>query len=163
MSNKIILKKSYNSRKPSKKKSRSRKPSKKKSRSRKPSKKKSRSRKPSKKKSRSRKPSKKKSRSRKPSKKKSRSRKPKSHINKQIYLKNKYKTPLVIYTSDGCGACQKAKELLDKKNIKYKVYLRKDHEELVQKLTNNYQYVPVIIDKNKKFIGGYIELQKILD
>ena len=76
---------------------------------------------------------------------------------------SKVNDPLTIYTDDGCGACQKLKELLSKKGIKFNSYLRKDHEEEVQELTNGYKYIPVIIDRNKKFIGGFRDIQKILE
>ena len=67
-----------------------------------------------------------------------------------------------IYTQDGCGACIRAKDLLDKRGFKYRSYVRKDHEELVTKLTNNYEYVPVVFDGDK-FIGGYKDLEKYLN
>jgi glutaredoxin len=66
-----------------------------------------------------------------------------------------------MYTIDGCSACKNAKELCDKKGIKYKALPRAGNEELIKKLTNDYKYVPVIIDRNNKFIGGFQELQKL--
>ncbi len=75
--------------------------------------------------------------------------------------KNKLNEPLTMYTIDGCSACKNAKELCDKKGIKYKALPRAGNEELIKKLTNDYKYVPVIIDRNNKFIGGFQELQKL--
>ena len=66
-----------------------------------------------------------------------------------------------MYTIDGCSACKNAKELCDKKGIKYRALPRAGNEELIKKLTNDYKYVPVIIDRNNKFIGGFQELQKL--
>jgi glutaredoxin 3 len=68
---------------------------------------------------------------------------------------------IVIYTDPSCGACKRAKDLLTKNNIKYTEYIRTDYEDKVNKLTNNYRYVPVIF-VNDKFIGGYDELSKIV-
>ena len=70
--------------------------------------------------------------------------------------------PLTVYTANGCGACQKTKDLLKEKGISFNEYLRKEHEEEINKLTNGYKYVPVIIDENKNFIGGFPEIQKLL-
>ena len=67
-----------------------------------------------------------------------------------------------IFTQDGCGACGRAKDMLDKRGIQYNSYVRNDYEELVTKLTNNYDYVPVIFDGDK-FIGGYNDLEKYLN
>jgi glutaredoxin len=78
-----------------------------------------------------------------------------------IQVKSKIEGPLTLYTADGCGACQKAKDLLNTKGIKFTAYQRKDHEDTVKRLTNDYKYIPVIIDRNNKFIGGFEELQKI--
>ncbi len=75
--------------------------------------------------------------------------------------KNKLNEPLTMYTIDGCSACKNAKELCDKKGIKYRALPRAGNEELIKKLTNDYKYVPVIIDRNNKFIGGFQELQKL--
>ena len=73
------------------------------------------------------------------------------------------KSPVTVYTKEGCPYCIRAIELLKKHNIRYEKFDRSDNENLVNKLTNNYKYVPVIIDGNGKFIGGYKELQKILN
>jgi glutaredoxin len=83
-------------------------------------------------------------------------------INIKLTVNNKINGPLTIYTLDGCGACQKAKDLLKEKGIKFTVYPKKDHEETIKKLTNGYKYAPVIIDKNNKFIGGFEDIRKIL-
>ena len=74
---------------------------------------------------------------------------------------NKLNEPLTIYTIEGCPACKNAKELCDKKGIKYRALPKAGNEQLIKKLTNDYKYVPVIIDNNKKFIGGFQELQKL--
>jgi len=74
---------------------------------------------------------------------------------------NKLNEPLTIYTKEGCPACKNAKELCFKKRIKYIALPKAGNEQLIKKLTNDYKYVPVIIDKNNKFIGGFQELQKL--
>ncbi len=102
----------------------------------------------------------KRSSSRKRSRRNSRSRRSRSRTRNDVN-KNKLNEPLTMYTIDGCSACKNAKELCDKKGIKYRALPRAGNEELIKKLTNDYKYVPVIIDRNNKFIGGFQELQKL--
>jgi glutaredoxin len=103
---------------------------------------------------------KKKSKRRSSKKKKSKRRSSTMHFNTPE--KSKVDDPLSIYTKDGCGACQKAKDLMTTNNIKFIVYQKKDYEDTLKILTNDYKYAPVIIDRNNKFIGGYEDLRKIL-
>ena len=52
--------------------------------------------------------------------------------------------------------------MCDKRNIRYVKLNRKDHEHKVNEISNNCQYVPIIVDKNGKYIGGQKELTKLL-
>ena len=106
--------------------------------------------------------SKKKKKSRRRSSKKKKSKRISSTMHFNTPEKSKVDDPLSIYTKDGCGACQKAKDLMTTNNIKFVVYQKKDHEDALKILTNDYKYAPVIIDRNNKFIGGYEDLRKIL-
>lgn len=71
----------------------------------------------------------------------------------------------IIYGSQECGYCQKAKRLLDKNN---KLYVYHDitqtktqtMNELASK-TNNQRTMPIIFDGDK-FIGGYRELANVI-
>jgi glutaredoxin len=71
-----------------------------------------------------------------------------------------------IFTINNCGSCKKAKELFNLLKIKYKQLEVKDSEKDIvlselKLATSNYKYFPVIF-KNKNFIGGYVELEKML-
>lgn len=79
--------------------------------------------------------------------------------------KNKYGLyePLTIYTKEGCGACVEAKRICTEKGIKFSSFKKEDFEEKIKKDTNGYKYVPVIFDSSGKFIGGAIDLKKIVD
>jgi glutaredoxin len=71
-----------------------------------------------------------------------------------------------IYTKKGCYYCEKAKLLLVKHGLSFKTVEIKDSNrdsiyKKIDKETDSYRYFPVIF-KNKKFIGGYTELEKIL-
>jgi glutaredoxin 3 len=71
----------------------------------------------------------------------------------------------IIYTIVGCPYCEKAKDLLNKNNIKYKIItVNNDNKskvhEYTNSFTNSYKYFPMIF-KKKKFIGGYQDLKKI--
>jgi glutaredoxin 3 len=88
----------------------------------------------------------------------------------QIDLKDKYRNlengqyKYTIYTLDSCPSCYKAKELLKKKNLTYKEIPVKyeDKDKIFKKLaekTNNYKYFPIIFHK-KKFVGGFVDLEK---
>ena len=90
----------------------------------------------------------------------------------QIDLKDKYrnlensKIKYTIYSLDKCNACFKAKELLKNKNLLYKEIKvnYEDKDKIFKKLekkTNNYRYCPIIFHK-KKFIGGFVDLEKEL-
>jgi glutaredoxin len=68
-----------------------------------------------------------------------------------------------IYKKDGCNACTKAIELFKKNNIKYLEYKKNNQEEYLNKITNNYEYVPIIINPNGTFFGGYEELEKYIN
>jgi len=69
--------------------------------------------------------------------------------------------PLTIYTSEGCSACVSAKELCDKKGIKYCVLDRRKHSTEVNKRTGNCRFVPNIFNANKEYIGGNEVLIKL--
>lgn len=88
-----------------------------------------------------------------------------SHNNQTSNTNNKISEPLTIYTAEWCGYCKKLKELLNEKNIKYSAYDIDDgdNRKTVDEITNGYKYVPVILDSNNKFIGGYSELKKLLN
>ena len=71
-----------------------------------------------------------------------------------------------LFTKDGCGFCQKAKDLLTKNNIKYKIQeITPDNKESwyskIDIYTNKYRYFPIIFKKGT-FIGGYIDLEKLV-
>jgi glutaredoxin len=80
---------------------------------------------------------------------------------------NKSETPSwEIYTKKGCYYCEKAKLLLTKHGLPFKSVEIKDsnRDSIYKKIdekTDSYRYFPVIF-KNKKFIGGYTEIEKIL-
>jgi glutaredoxin len=69
--------------------------------------------------------------------------------------------PLTIYTKDGCPSCKKSKELLTIKKIPFIQYSKEGNEEKIVQLTKNYKFVPVILDRLGKFLGGYTELIQI--
>lgn len=69
-----------------------------------------------------------------------------------------------IYTKDDCPWCVKAKELLDKLDIKYieyKMGVNITREEIKNKFPK-WKTVPIIL-LDDKFIGGYTELEKKLN
>ena len=91
----------------------------------------------------------------------------------QIDLKDKFrniensKIEYLLYTQDTCSYCSNAKNLLDKKNILYKEIKVKyeDSNNIFKKLekkTSGYKYFPIIFKKNK-FIGGFNDLNKLLN
>ena len=66
----------------------------------------------------------------------------------------------IVYGSDICPFCNKAKEYLQNKNQKYTyidITKYQDSRELLKKMTDGYRTIPVIY-KNGKFIGGYSDL-----
>jgi glutaredoxin len=70
--------------------------------------------------------------------------------------------PLYLYGMEGCDACGEAAKLCKKYGVKYKAFLREDHEDDVVLLTNGYDFVPVIINSQRVFIGGLPELAEAL-
>ena len=71
----------------------------------------------------------------------------------------------IIYGSQNCPFCTKAKELLDKNKIQYVYYDVTDKktetmDELAEK-TNNQRTVPIVF-KDSTFVGGYNELSNII-
>jgi glutaredoxin len=61
---------------------------------------------------------------------------------------------------DGCPGCDTAKNICKKKGIKFSYHLRKDNEETVKKVAPGYKYVPVIVNRFGKFVGGSDKLQE---
>ena len=74
--------------------------------------------------------------------------------------RDKLAAPLVIFGMNGCHACDNAKNICKKKGIKFSYHLRKDNEETVRKVAPGYRYVPVIVNRFGKFIGGSDKLQE---
>ncbi len=68
-----------------------------------------------------------------------------------------------IYTINDCIFCQLAKELLKKKNIKYNEIIITSDNNILDKLKDKTKHktLPQIFINNK-FIGGYMELKKII-
>ena len=90
----------------------------------------------------------------------------------KIDLKDKYrnmenaKIKYCIYSLEDCSYCTEAKKLLEKNNLLYKeikVYKDdiRDILKILESKTNKYGYFPIIF-YNKKFVGGFQELQKQL-
>lgn len=77
------------------------------------------------------------------------------------FANNEKQVDLIIYTIDGCPACENAKKLCKENNIKFKALLRADHSEYVDKNTDNCEFVPNIFYKGK-YIGGYNELEEFV-
>lgn len=69
-----------------------------------------------------------------------------------------------IYTINDCIFCQLAKELLKKKNIKYNEIIITSDNNILDKLKDKTKHktLPQIFINNK-FIGGYMELKKIIE
>lgn len=74
--------------------------------------------------------------------------------------RDKLAAPLVIFGMDGCPGCDTAKNICKKKGIKFSYHLRKDNEETVKKVAPGYKYVPVIVNRFGKFVGGSDKLQE---
>lgn len=88
------------------------------------------------------------------------------NIKSQLYKIIK-ENKTVIFGSDQCLYCQKAKKLLKKAKyvdiLEYANRYDKSPSEIISKLsnkTNNYQYIPIIFH-NQKFIGGYEEARTL--
>ena len=73
---------------------------------------------------------------------------------------DKLAAPLVIFGKNGCPGCDNAKKICKKKGIKFSYHLSKDNEETVKKVAPGYRYVPVIVNRFGKFIGGSDKLQE---
>jgi glutaredoxin len=87
----------------------------------------------------------------------------KSPYKSSIFSKStRITTPLTIYTSPGCSVCNSAKELCNKKGIKYITVNRRDHSEYVKKETNNSKTVPNVFNFDGEYIGGYDDLCKLI-
>ncbi|MEN9916706.1 MAG: glutaredoxin 3 [Pseudomonadota bacterium] len=69
---------------------------------------------------------------------------------------------VVIYTTPGCPYCADAKELLNKKGVKYEeIQVDKDPDKLAEmvKLSQRRSVPQIFIDK--KSIGGFDDLSKL--
>lgn len=70
---------------------------------------------------------------------------------------------IIIYTSKNCYYCTRAKQLLDTKNVKYKIVdvtNSSKQRELLVKITNGLKTVPQIFINNHH-IGGFNELNEM--
>ena len=75
----------------------------------------------------------------------------------------------IVYVRGNCPFCVKAEELLNTKNLNYKIVnFSDDQTELLSEIKDAYSWptVPMIFRREKneiEFIGGYTDLEKILD
>ena len=75
----------------------------------------------------------------------------------------------IVYVRDNCPFCVKAEELLNTKNLNYKIVnFSADQTQLLSEIKDAYGWttVPMIFRREKteiEFIGGYTDLEKILD
>ncbi len=75
----------------------------------------------------------------------------------------------IVYVRDNCPFCVKAEELLNAKNLNYKIVnFSADQTQLLSEIKDAYGWttVPMIFRREKneiEFIGGYTDLEKILD
>ena len=75
----------------------------------------------------------------------------------------------IVYVRDNCPFCVKAEELLNTKNLNYKIVnFSADQTQLLSEIKDAYSWptVPMIFRREKneiEFIGGYTDLEKILD
>ena len=75
----------------------------------------------------------------------------------------------IVYVRGDCPFCVKAEELLNIKNLNYKIVnFSDDQTELLSEIKDAYSWptVPMIFRREKneiEFIGGYTDLEKILD
>lgn len=72
-----------------------------------------------------------------------------------------------IYATAQCGFCEKAKELLEKQDLKFiMLQLNKDHNTLINlKKEMDWNTVPMVFElqgRDHKFVGGYTDLAKYL-
>ena len=74
----------------------------------------------------------------------------------------------IVYVRDNCPFCVKAEELLNTKNLNYKIVnFSADQTQLLSEIKNAYSWttVPMIFRREEneiEFIGGYTDLEKIL-
>lgn len=68
-----------------------------------------------------------------------------------------------IYSKVSCPFCEKAKELLNKKNLEYREYIIGEHvsRDLVLEKFPQIKTVPIIL-KNGEYIGSYVNLVQFL-
>ena len=71
--------------------------------------------------------------------------------------------PIIIITNDGCGFCDRIKDILNENKIKFKEipYSTLMDKYFIKKF-GEYNYVPRVII-NKEFIGGFNELEDKID
>ena len=72
-----------------------------------------------------------------------------------------------LYTTDGCGFCQRAKELLERRKLNFIMLdLDREHPTLVQlKQEMGWGTVPMVFqidERDHRFIGGYTDLLEYL-
>jgi glutaredoxin len=72
----------------------------------------------------------------------------------------KNKEDFIILGNDSCEYCLKAKNLLKKNKIKFS-YMRKNGSDILNKIIDEYKYIPIIFYKTV-FIGGYEELSHFI-
>ena len=68
-----------------------------------------------------------------------------------------------IYTRDGCGFCEMAKQIMQEKGILYKeinIWEAADGMNFMKE--NNHRTVPQILDENDFLIGGYTQLNEFI-
>ncbi len=89
-------------------------------------------------------------------------------INKSEDIDNPEKYEYYIYTSEKCGYCKAAKKILEKNKVKYKnisIDNKKGLKELENKLIElnmeDYNFIPVILNKDNEFFGDYSTLKKL--
>ena len=64
-----------------------------------------------------------------------------------------------IYGTSSCSFCDKAKDLLNSKNLEYDfINIQEDEDGFEVFVKMGYRTVPQIIDPNGQFIGGYDKL-----
>jgi len=79
----------------------------------------------------------------------------------------KHDNTYYLYTTAECGFCQRAKELLTEKKLKFVVMeLNREHPTLMRlKLEMDWGTVPMIFQiegRDHKFLGGYTDLLNYL-
>ncbi len=84
-----------------------------------------------------------------------------NNVNKLVKKSTRLTTPLTIYTSPGCPACEDIQKMCKKKGIEFRALNRKDYSEYVNKNTGNCMYVPNVFNKDNEYIGGNQDLEKL--